>query len=62
MTKTDTAKALLAKADGSGLRAAGLCGASHPSGAMCTRRRGHAPGHANPYVRESPADAIGLRW
>lgn len=59
---TNTAKAIMAKADGSGYRAAGLCGAKHPSGAMCTQSRGHAPGHANPYVRKSAKDAVGLRW
>lgn len=52
----------MAKADGSGYRAAGLCGAQHPSGVMCTQSSGHAPGHANPFVRTSPTDAVGLRW
>jgi len=62
MTQTDTVKDLVAKADGSGYRAAGLCAASHPSGVLCTKSRGHAPGHANPYVRKSVTDAVGLRW
>ncbi|MBK3563241.1 MULTISPECIES: hypothetical protein [unclassified Streptomyces] len=62
MKQTNTTKALIAQADGSGYRAAGLCAARHPSGVLCTLRRGHAPGHANPYVRKSVTDAVGLRW
>ncbi|MDH6221489.1 hypothetical protein M2283_008836 [Streptomyces pseudovenezuelae] len=34
---TSTTKALMAHADGSGYRAAGLCAANHPSSAMCTQ-------------------------
>lgn len=60
---TATAKTLIAQADGSGYRAAGLCAARHPSrSAMCTESRGHPPGHRNPYVRRSATDAVGLRW
>jgi len=58
---TNTAKAIMARADGSGYRAAGLCAAKHPSGVMCTQRR-PCHGHANPYVRKSAKDAVGLRW
>ena len=57
------AKARIGQADGSGYRAAGLCGATHPSGVMCTRSAGHRPGHANHYVgKQSSISAVGLTW
>ncbi|MFK0155359.1 hypothetical protein ACIQVK_25200 [Streptomyces sp. NPDC090493] len=59
------AVARVVQADGSGYRAAGLCADEHASGTRCTRSAAdhHGPGsHGNPYVRQGPADAIGLRW
>lgn len=48
---------------GAGYRAAGLCGAQHPSGVLCTRRADHTPGHANHYRgRKKPTDSVGLQW
>jgi hypothetical protein len=65
-TISQATKDLMANADASGYRAAGLCASRHSSGALCTRSAsdGHGAGeHGNPYVdRKSVADAFGLRW
>ncbi|MFJ3794913.1 hypothetical protein ACIPSJ_01355 [Streptomyces sp. NPDC090088] len=55
----------VANARGEGYRAAGLCASRHSSGALCTRsaKDRHGSGkHGNPYIRQSPTDAVGLRW
>lgn len=62
--KTSAGAAVAAPGLASGYEAAGLCGAQHPSaGVFCTRRRGHAPRHANHYIgRQKLTDAVGLEW
>ncbi|MEV5957319.1 hypothetical protein AB0M11_26720 [Streptomyces sp. NPDC051987] len=69
MTKHERQAATRARteaADGSGFRAAGLCGAKHPSlRVFCTRTAGHGPSikHANHYVgKRLPADFVGVTW
>ena len=58
-----TAQSASSASAGAGYRAAGLCGAQHPSGVLCTRRAGHSPGHANHYRgRKSVTDSVGLQW
>jgi hypothetical protein len=46
------------------LRAAGYCGAAHPSGrAHCTRTPGHAGDHVDYYNgRTTVTDTEGFRW